>query len=158
MKEYTSHIYSQTGIKSHIYNYVIKQNCLCSYNNFKLRAIVSVWIADIDFISVPIFSLSIPPSSIGSVDVVDVPLLHGLAAAAAAGEERRALLLQVAIPPQHVDAPDEREQHRDWGEAKEDVEAVGFRVWNDECQQVVDSLEHTEPYNMSKPKKMYLVL
>ena len=138
MKEYTSHIYSQTGIKSHIYNYVIKQNCLCSYNNFKLRAIVSVWIADIDFISVPIFSLSIPPSCIGSVDVVDVPFLHGLVAAAA-DKERRALVLQVAIPPQHVDAPDEREHHRDWGEAKEDVEAVGFRVWN------VDFSEHTEP-------------
>ena len=138
MKEYTSHIYSQTGIKSHIYNYVIKQNCLCSYNNFKLRAIVSVWIADIDFISVSIFSLSIPPSCIGSVDVVDVPFLHGLVAAAA-DKERRALVLQVAIPPQHVDATDEREHQRDWGEAKEDVEAVGFRVWN------VDFSEHTEP-------------
>ena len=79
--------------------------------------IVFIVVADIDFISVTIFSFPVPASCIGAVDVIDVSLLHLLAQIATDA------LFQVAVPPEHVRASDEREQNRDGGQAQEDVDS-----------------------------------
>ena len=77
--------------------------------------IVVIGVDGINPISISIVSLAILPSTVCSVDIIDVPLHRVLTYAAAAAFE-------LAVCPKHVDKSDDSHANRDAGEAKEDVE------------------------------------
>ena len=70
--------------------------------------VLRVHVGDINFITVSIFSLPVPPSCVRSIDVVHVALLQVFAAGT--GE---VFLQKMAALPAHVGKTDQSEDHRD---------------------------------------------
>ena len=89
-----------------------------------IRLVLRVGVGNINFITVTVFSLSVPPPSIRSVDVVDVALLQVLAAGAGA-----VLAYSMAMLPAHVGNADQGKSHRYCGKAQEDVEISRIGTW-----------------------------
>ena len=73
-----------------------------------IRLVLRVGVGNINFITVAIFSLTIPPPGVRSVDVVHVALLQVFAAGA--GE---VFAQKMAVLPAHVGKADKKESHRD---------------------------------------------
>ena len=84
-----------------------------------IRLVLRVRVGNIYFITISIFSLSVPTPGISSVDVVHVALLQVFAAGA-----REVFVQKMALMPAHVGETDQSEDHRDCCEAQEDVEST----------------------------------
>ena len=76
--------------------------------NIVIRLVLRVRVGNINFITVTVFSLSVPASCIRSVDVVHVALLQVFAAGA-----REVFAQKMAVLPAHVGKADKKESHRD---------------------------------------------
>ena len=73
-----------------------------------IRLVLRVGVGNINFITVTIFPLSVPPPAVHSVDVVNVALLQIFATGT--GE---VFFQKMAALPAHVSKTDQSEDHRD---------------------------------------------